>query len=66
MPGEQQTAVAGVDRPEASVQALREAARHARLLVVGHRGHCGFARPLLRPVARAEFRYTSCLVAVIR
>ncbi|WP_229680067.1 universal stress protein [Saccharopolyspora thermophila] len=48
------------------VTALCDAARHAQLLVVGHRGHGGFAGLLLGSVANGVLHHAPCPVAIVR
>ncbi|SDX75224.1 Nucleotide-binding universal stress protein, UspA family [Saccharopolyspora shandongensis] len=47
------------------VRALREAAQHAQLLVVGHRGLGGFSGLLVGSVARGVLHHPPCPVAVV-
>ncbi|RRO14084.1 universal stress protein [Saccharopolyspora rhizosphaerae] len=47
------------------VQALRDAARQAQLLVVGHRGTGGFTGLLLGSIARGALNHALCPVAVV-
>lgn len=47
------------------VQALHEAAEHAQLLVLGHRGGGGFTGLLVGSVARGVLHHAPCPVAVV-
>lgn len=49
-----------------AAQVLVDAARAARLLVVGHRGHGGFSEALLGSVSQHCTHHASCPVVVIR
>jgi nucleotide-binding universal stress UspA family protein len=55
-----------VVRPTEPAPALIEASRDAGLIVVGNRGHGGFARLLLGSVSHALIGHAACPVAVVR
>jgi nucleotide-binding universal stress UspA family protein len=59
-------AVDTVVSPDSAVRALLREAQHAQLVVVGDRGHGGFARLLLGSVSHQCVLHAACDVAVIR
>ncbi|MBL7495881.1 universal stress protein [Frankia sp. CNm7] len=58
--------VDSVTSPDSGVRALMREAHGAQLLVVGNRGHGGFARLLLGSVSHQCVLHAACDVAVIR
>jgi nucleotide-binding universal stress UspA family protein len=58
--------VSSVVREGSAAQVLLEAANGAEMLVVGSRGHGGFAEALLGSVSQACVHHAACPVVIIR
>jgi nucleotide-binding universal stress UspA family protein len=65
-PGEAEVEIASYVGEGPAAQVLLDRARHARLLVVGTRGHGGFSEALLGSVSQHLVHHAHCPVVVIR
>jgi nucleotide-binding universal stress UspA family protein len=65
-PGEADVTITSYVGEGPAAEILLDRARHARLLVVGNRGHGGFSEALLGSVSQNVVHHAACPVVVIR